>query len=244
MNLPQLTGLSAQIKKETDGQKKRKLQEEYNRLSQQLLASDLKYQQAGIAAARLNRVFHKMLRWKVRAERRKLESQNNTVRKSRDELHARLIAANGDHARLQKEIATKQKLLRDIRTKIRKRIGAKDVYKDAEQKRHVARRARDRANHACHQAARAGAKSKETAPLDARIAELQKEADRLRNAAFKAAGVLGDNPYPGAEAAELWDHQQNLTHHTTADWDTRTREEIEGRVTPTFKKWLLRVRGY
>jgi len=243
-NLPRLAELSARIKKETDGQKRQKLQEKYNRLSRQLLAGDLKYQQAGVAGARLNRVFHKMLRYKVRAERRKLESQGHAIRKSRDKLYATLTAAHRDHANLRKEMAAKHKLLGDIRTNIQKRIKSKDVYKNVEQKRHVARKAFDHAGHVCRHPVRGDRKNKDIDRLDARIAKMRQEANRLGNAAFKAAHVLGDNPYPGAEAAERWDHQQNLTHHTTADWDTRTREEIEGRVTPTFKNWLLRVRGY
>ena len=80
--------------------------------------------------------------------------------------------------------------------------------------------------------------------LDTRIAELREEAGRLRDTALNAAHLLGANPHPGAGAAELWDHQQNLKYHRTADWDTKTCEEIEGRVTPTFKNWLQRVRGY
>ncbi len=243
-NLPQLTELSAQIERETDSQKEQELQEKHDRLSQQLLSGDLQYQQAGVASARLNRVLHNMLRWKVRAERRKLESQGNALRKDRDELLATLTAAHPGHAKLQKELAANQELLADIRTIIQQRIQSRNVYKDAEQKRDVARKARDDANHACRHADGEDDRNQDVARLDDRVVRLQQEANRLRDAVLKAAHVLGDNPYPGAEAAESWDHQQNLTYHTTADWDTGTREEIEGRVTPTFKNWLLRVRGY
>jgi len=168
----------------------------------------------------------------------------NALRKSRDELHAKLTAANPEHAALRKQIAAKQKILGSIRSDAEKRIRAKDIYKNAEQRRHDARRAFDQAGHNCRHPADDAPKTEEMAKLDVRIAKLQDEADRLRTAALKAAHVLGDNPHPGAEEAELWDHQQNLKHHTTADWDTRTREEVEGRVTPTFKEWLPRVRGY
>jgi len=243
-NLPRLVDLAARIEKETDGQKKQGLQKEYDRLSQQLVAGDLPYQQAVVAGERLNRLLGKMLRYKVRAERRKLQSRGNAIRKSRDELHATLTAAHPDYANLQKEIAAKQKRLGEIRTRIDQRIRSKGVYKNAEQKRHLARKAFDDAGHACRHGDREAPENEDMARLDTRIATFRQEAGRLRNAALKAAGVLGDNPYPGAEAAEFWDHQQNLKHYTTADWDTRTREEIEGRVTPVFREWLLRVRGY
>jgi len=242
--LPKPAQLSDRIKKETDGQKRQQLQKAFNTLSQQLLAQDVEYQRASIAASRLNRVFHKMLRYKVRNERRKVESEFNDLRKRRDKMLAALSAADADYAKLQKDIAAKQKLLSDIRTGVRKRIESKDAYRNAEDKRRAARKAFDQANHASRHPSANENKSEAIKRLDARIAKLRREADPIRNAALKAAGVLGDNPYPGSEAAELWDHQQNLTHHTTADWDTRTREEIENRVTPVFKKWLLRVRGY
>ena len=241
---PELARLSEQIKKKKDAPKRQKLQAQYNRMSQQIIAADPPYQQASVAGARLNRVFHQMLRYKVRTERRKVESRFNLLRKDRDKMLAGLIASHNGAAGLQKQIAAKQERLNAIVKSIQDRIGARDIYKGAEQKRHVARRTFDQANHASRQPSGKHADNKELQRLDARIANLQRQADRIRNVAFKAAGVSGDNPYPGAEAAELWDHQQNLTHHTTADWDTRTREELDNRVTPVFKEWLLRVRGY
>ena len=242
--LPQLTKLTEKIEKETDGQAKQELQKQYNELSQQLLADDVQYQQAVIAANRLNRKLGNMLRYKVRAEQRKLEAGRNELRKSRDEMLAKLTAAAPGHAALQKELAAKHKILGDIRAKAQAKVQARDVYKNVEQKRHDARRAFDRAGHNCRHPNPTAPKTDGIARLDAQIAKLQEQSDRLQDAALKSAGVFGDNPHPGAEAAELWDHQQNLKYHTTADWDTRTREEIEGRVTPTFKEWLPRVRGY
>ncbi len=243
-DLPQLTRLAEQVKKEKDGSKRRKLQQQHSHMSQQLTAADLQYQQASVASARMNRVFHKMLRYKVRTDRRRLEPRFNLLRKDRNKLLARLTANHSQAADLQKQIAAKQQRLTAVRKSIQDRIGAKDVYKDAEQKRHVATRTFDRPNLPRPQPSAKHHHNKEIKRLGAQIANLRKQANRIRDAAFKAAGVSGDNPYPGSEAAELWDHQQNLTHHTTADWDTRTREELENRVTPVFKEWLLRVRGY
>jgi hypothetical protein len=243
-DLPQLARLSEQVKKEKDGSKRQELQQQYKRMSQQLIAADPQYQQAAVASTRLNRVFNKMLRYKVRAERRKVESRFNLLRKDRNKLLARLTANHRGAADLQKQIAPKQKRLTAIRTSIQDRIRSKDVYKNADQKRHVARRTFDQANHASRQPTGKHDENKEIQRLDAQIANLRKQSDRIKDTAFKAAGVSGDNPYPGSEAAELWDHQQNLTHHTSADWDTKTREELENRVTPVFRKWLLRVRGY
>ena len=57
--------------------------------------------------------------------------------------------------------------------------------------------------------------------------------------------AIGGNPYGallGGDRVRVF--QENLEYHTTADWDGRTREEMEGKVTPKMKEWLLRVRGY
>jgi len=42
----------------------------------------------------------------------------------------------------------------------------------------------------------------------------------------------------------VWEFQSKLKYHTSADWEDRTKEEIEGTAPPKMKKWLERVRGY
>jgi len=37
---------------------------------------------------------------------------------------------------------------------------------------------------------------------------------------------------------------RNLKYHTSADWEDRTREEVEGKIPERMKKWLKDVRGY
>jgi len=46
---------------------------------------------------------------------------------------------------------------------------------------------------------------------------------------------IPDAPKPGAKS---------LRYHTSADWEDRTREEVEGKVPERMKKWLKDVRGY
>ena len=41
-----------------------------------------------------------------------------------------------------------------------------------------------------------------------------------------------------------WEAQQRLVYHTTANWEDRTKEEIEGKAPQKMKDWLKRVRGY
>jgi len=86
--------------------------------------------------------------------------------------------------------------------------------------------------------------SKEVEAVAARIEKLQKESSALWDNALRSAHLVGPNPYPGRDAAQLKDLQQSLEYHTAADWDDRTREEVSGNVPPKMKEWLLRVRGY
>ena len=82
----------------------------------------------------------------------------------------------------------------------------------------------------------------EIAKLDERIKELGKERHQIW---WQNLRAIGGNPYSalaGGDRIRIF--QQNLKYHTAADWDGRTREEIEGKVTPKMKGWLLRVRGY
>jgi len=86
-------------------------------------------------------------------------------------------------------------------------------------------------------------KSKELGEIASRIEKLQQQSNDLWRETLSKAG-LSRNPYGGMADVNRMQYQQNLEYHTTADWDERTREEISGKVTPTMKEWLLRVRGY
>ena len=87
-------------------------------------------------------------------------------------------------------------------------------------------------------------KKMDAATREARIQKLRQEAESLRNAALKSAGLFGRNPYPGKSAAEHNKFYRSLKYHTTADWDYRTQAEKEDEIPADAKKWLLRVRGY
>ena len=47
-----------------------------------------------------------------------------------------------------------------------------------------------------------------------------------------------------APGRSVWEFQQSLKYHTSANWEDRTAEEIKGKVPPKMKAWLKRVRGY
>jgi hypothetical protein len=47
-----------------------------------------------------------------------------------------------------------------------------------------------------------------------------------------------------ARGRQAWEFQQGLKYHTSADWEDRTREEIQDKAPAKMKKWLKDVRGY
>ena len=64
-----------------------------------------------------------------------------------------------------------------------------------------------------------------------------------KNRLFEKAGVSARNPFSKSDATQHKNFQKTLGYHSTADWDHRTREEVNGAVPPKMKNWLLRVRG-
>jgi len=58
-----------------------------------------------------------------------------------------------------------------------------------------------------------------------------------------ALTTLAERPKEGEKDA-VWEAQQRLRYHTRADWEDRTKEEIEGKTPQKMKDWLVRVRGY
>ena len=67
--------------------------------------------------------------------------------------------------------------------------------------------------------------------------------ERHQRQAFRREGLLGSNPYPGATEAECAELQSSLVYHTSADWDYRMRQEIDGTAPQKMKDWLKRVGG-
>jgi len=87
-------------------------------------------------------------------------------------------------------------------------------------------------------------KTLDAAKRNARIKQLRKEAQTIRENALNAAGLSGRNPYLGQGSASLYKFQKSLKYHTTADWDHRIQGQKEGKTPEKAKKWLNRVRGY
>jgi len=61
--------------------------------------------------------------------------------------------------------------------------------------------------------------------------------------ALKKAG-MERNPFQHVVEESILMLHEGLEFRTSADWDYRTRQELENRVPPTMKEWLERVRGY
>jgi len=192
-HLPELKKLAQLSEKEEDNQKKRELQDEYNRLLGVRKSSDPQWQKAGIAIRDLGNLYNETLRneTEVHAGRIELESRLRRLREDLKTLNARLLESHPEYSKLLASRSAKQQALGEKRKQIEQRIRSSVSYKNAEAARVAARKAIDDQRKRIVEA-----KSADAAKLDARIAKLHEQSQVVRNNALKSAGLLGRNPYP------------------------------------------------
>jgi len=239
--LPELAELADSAEKEEDGQKKRELQDRYNRLLAARQSSDPEWQKTEIVIRDLRNLYNETLRreTETHAGRIKLDSQIQRLHRKRNTLNTKLLESDPEYSRLQATRSEKQSHLAAKRRQIEERIRSSAAYKNAEARRVAARKAIED-----HKKRTIDGKRTEIEKLDARIQELNKEAQVLRENTLKEAGLSGRNPYPGRTEAKLLEAQLNLVYHGAADWENRTPEEVDGTAPPKLKKWFKEVRGY
>jgi hypothetical protein len=239
--LPELKKSMEQFEQEQDPVKKRVLQGQHRRLVDSRKLSDHQWQKADVARRRIANEQRDDLRLE-RGASVSMRKTNIAIRRLQEQLKAltaRRKASNPEIFRLEKTVRMKQNALDIKRAEYVEsaKTRAKDDYKKAGDAFAAARQAVEDEKQRSEQ-------TKEILALVARIGVLQKEQVELRDVALSNAKLSGKNPHPGSKSRSLWKFQQNLKYHTTADWDHRTREEVQGTVTPTLKQWLLRVRGH
>jgi len=239
--LPELKKAMELHQQEKDNQKKRELLDRYNRLFEARKMSDPGWQKAEIARKRLMDRYHETLRNEHEAHpgRIRTDRQLERLREKLSALSARLRKSHPELSGLEKSLRAKQGALGSRRKQFEQRARAGDDYKKAEAARAAARKAVEDARKRVEPG-----KNKELEKLAARIEELQRESEALRDRTLRSAHLSGRNPYPGRDAARIKDFQENLVYHTTADWEDRTPEEVAGKAPPKMKEWLIRVRGY
>ncbi len=242
--IAELVKLAEAVEKEKDNQKKRELQDKYNRLLAARRSSNPELQTADIKIRALGNLYNETLRneTQVHPERIKLESQARQLREKQGDLNSKLLKSHPERSKLEAARSAKQATLGAMRKPIEERIRNSAAYKNAEAARVAARKAIDDARKRIVEQ-----KAGEVAKLDTRIAQLHKEAQNLRDNALKIAGLSGSNPHPGRNAATLQKLQQSQKYHTTADWDYSINGDGgqgESALPEKTKKWLLRVRGY
>jgi hypothetical protein len=181
------------------------------------------------------------LRQKVNnhAGRKKAESQRNQLREELKDVTAKLKETHPELPGLEEALRSKQAALGARRRQFEARGRSAADYRKAEAERAETRKAVDDERKRIQREP-----VREAVELAGRIEELRKDSRALLNNALKEARLFGGNPYPGAEAAEVKRIQQEVIYRTTADWEDRTREEVEGRAPPKMKRWLEEVRGY
>ena len=239
--LPELKELAASAEQETDGQKKRELQEKYNRLLASRQKSDTRWHKAEIAIRQLNSKRDETLRveTETHAGRIKLEGRIHKLNQQRGELHAKLLNSNQEYAKLQKLRAEKQAALQAKRQEIEQRVRSSAEYKTAVAESTAARKAIEENRKKALETRRP-----QIEQLGGQIGTLSRQAAALREEALTAARVAGQNPYPGTAAARMHQAQKNLDYRTSPDWENRTPPEVDGKAPPKMIKWLKEVRGW
>ena len=238
---PAITDLKDSIEKQYDEKKKKELHARYLELLKTERVIDPAWQTAFIASQRTERQHQELLRREVQAHTGRAKA-NDRIAKLREEQKAllmRLKASNRELAELEEVVRGKQEALNLQRQEFERteKVRLKARYTKAAETLAAARKAVDDQRKRLDQSA-------QMTELLSRIDSLKKEKSVLRIKFLKDAKLAGRNPYPGADAAKLWNFQQNMVYHKSADWNDRTKEEVADKVTPRLKEWLLRVRGY
>jgi hypothetical protein len=239
--LPDLKKITESLGQEKDNAKKRKLQNEYGRLLSAMRASDPAWQKAQVARRRIENQQREFLRNELGTNTDLVKTKNviKRLKEKQRALTKRLRESNRELPKLQEVVRSKQEAFSAKRRRYveAETVRSKNDYAKVADTYVVAKKA-------VEDEKRRFAQSKEVVALAARVEILRKEQDSVRDNALKRANFFGRNPYPSSSAARMWNFQTNLKYHTSANWDERTPEEVQDRVTPTQKRWLLRVRGY
>ncbi|MBT3296232.1 MAG: hypothetical protein HN383_13245 [Verrucomicrobia bacterium] len=239
--LPELKTVMELHQQEEDGNRKRDLLKEHNRLFAARRDTDLEWQKAGIAIQRLSRLRDETVRNARNSDtaRKKAEQQVRKLREKQNDLFARLKESHPELIKLEETVAATQGQLNVGRKQLEEKARAAQDYTQAEAELDAARKAQADERKRFQQEP-----NKAVEQLNARIAAVKKDSQTLRDTALSSAHLLGKNPYPGKEAAALHDFQKKLEYRTRADWDYRLKQEIDGTAPQKMKDWLKRMRGY
>jgi len=240
--LPEIKKAADLAAKETDGRKRRTLQDQHRRLLETARKSDPQWRKADRDYRSFRDAARKLLQREIEAnpERRKLNARHRKLREALSTLAARLEKAHPQLGGLNESYRSKQDALNSARRRIEQRHRAADAYEQAEARRTAAGQA---VREAAQEDRKRIEQSKEFIDLGAQIAALQGQAQAIRADALKRAGVFGANPHPGENAARKQAEWRMFTYRTTADWSDRVRGDRD-KVPPKMLKWLKDVRGY
>ena len=172
------------------------------------------------------------LKWQMAdIAQRRFENQRRTLEGVERRKHVGLTTKNNEHRRLRGNLRDLTEKLRGTYpelSKLDKLVWGKQNALSSARKGHEEKQ---RGRHEYMQIAEAYAAAGKA---------LKDEKNRL----FEKVGFSARNPFSKSDATQQMNFQKTLGYHSTADWDHRTREEVNGAVPPKMKNWLLRVRGF
>lgn len=246
--LPELKKAMDLYLQEKDRQRKDELRRKYESLLSAKRSSDSRYQEVEARRRELWDLHNKTLRRALdhHAGRTKTNGELNVLRERLRDLEDKLKAERPNLAETKAFFEKKQQSLERRKREFLSKAPKVGELKDEYQEVLAEIEALDRA---------IGEEKKrlktenlqELAKIGKRLNEIhqQRKSWRLdrQGLALQEAGLLR-SPFGLSVDEGVLTFQQGLEYRSTADWDYRTRQEINDEVPPTMKEWLERVRGY
>jgi len=246
--LPELERVMELQRKEEDNRKRDELRRQYDSLFNENKSQSVEYATAEVLRRELWDRHKRMLSEQLdrHPERTQTIGKLNALRENLPKLLEKLKAEHPNLAELETSLKQKQETFDQTRREFLGSEPKAGELKDEYRKVLAELESVDRA-----------IREEKERMLSDNIEELEKIGGRLQEIAekrkfwrydgqglaLKKAG-LDRNPFRDVKEQSILTLHESPQYRTTADWDYRTRQEINGEVPPTMKEWLERVRGY
>jgi len=246
--LPELKKAMELHQNEKDNQKRDELRRKYDSLVNAKRFASVEHSSADILSREFRNQHKRMIDEQLHGhpERTKTIRRLDALRRNHPELLRKLKTNHPSLSKLEESFRQKQKSFdekkRGFLTRQPRTGEFKDEYKRLLAELEVIGRAIAEERKRLLEVNR-----EELAKIGARLHEMDYKRKHWRydgaGLAMKKAG-LGPNPLHNLKEPSILTLHEKGNYRTSADWDYRTRQELENKVPPTMKAWLERVRGY
>jgi len=246
--LPELKKAMELHRKEKDNRKRDELRRKYDSLFNDKRSSNVEYSTAEVLRRESWEQHRRMVseQLDLHPGRTRTSRKLDALRKNLPELMGRLKAGHQSFSKLEASLKQKQKSFEEKKREFNTREPKVGEFKDEYKKILAELKAVDRAIPE-ERKRLVSVNLEELARIGERLHDMEYKRKHWRydgaGLALKRAG-LDRNPFRNVKEKSILTLHEGLNYRTTADWDYRTRQELNNSVPPTMKKWLERVRGY